>query len=273
MAEFDFLARIPIGQYVSTGSLLHRLDPRAKILIFLCLVIAFTFSQSLIGLGIGLVFLVVLTVISKINLKFALKSLLAPLPFLVFFAVIQVFFFSSAKDPNILFSIWKLRVTVSGLLAGGVLLVRFVALILTLSLASFCISSSELIQGTQLLLAPLNRLKIKTMDLVMVLQITLRFVPLLAQTAERIAKAQASRGAEWSGKTRGLVNRVKQILPLIVPLFVISLRRAENLALAMDARAYGYLNRRTSMVEMKFSFKDGLVIFLNLIVSLIIIYA
>jgi energy-coupling factor transport system permease protein len=110
------------------------------------------------------------------------------------------------------------------------------------------------------------------MDLVMVMQITLRFVPLLTQTAERIAKAQASRGAEWGGKTKGVINRVKQILPLVVPLFVISLRRAENLALAMDARAYGYLDYRTSMVEMKFTFTDALAVILNLIVSLMILY-
>jgi energy-coupling factor transport system permease protein len=111
------------------------------------------------------------------------------------------------------------------------------------------------------------------MDLVMVMQITLRFVPLLTQTAERIAKAQASRGAEWGSKTKGLINRIKQILPLVVPLFVISLRRAENLALAMDARAYGYLDYRTSMVEMKFTIKDAIAVILNLIVSLIILYA
>ena len=110
------------------------------------------------------------------------------------------------------------------------------------------------------------------MDLVMVMQITLRFVPLLTQTAERIAKAQASRGADWGGKSKGLINRIKQLMPLVVPLFVISLRRAENLALAMDARAYGYLEYRTSMVEMKFTVTDALGVLLNLIVSLIIIY-
>ena len=273
MSEFDFLARIPLGQYVPTGSLLHRLDPRAKVVFFITLILVLTFSQSLIGLGIGLLFLFILTFISRISLKFALKSFITPLPFLVLFAIIQVFFYSSAADPHILFSIWVLRVTLTGILAGVMLLLRFCALILTLSLASFCVSTSELIQGVQRLLSPLNHLKIKTMDLVMVMQITLRFVPLLAQTAERIAKAQASRGAEWGGKTKNLIARGKQLLPLIVPLFVISLRRAENLALAMDARAYGYLDYRTSMIEMKFTFKDAAILFLNIIVSLIILYA
>lgn len=272
MSEFDFLARVPMGQYISTESVLHRLDPRAKVTIFLVIILVLTFSQSLIGLGIGLAYLVLLTILSKINLKFALKSVITPLPFLLLFAVIQVFFYSSAKDPNILFSIWIFRITLTGIMAGVILLLRFVALILTLSLATFCISTSEGIQGVQRLLSPLNRLRIRTMDLVMVMQITLRFVPLLTQTAERIAKAQASRGAQWGGKTKGVINRVKQILPLVVPLFVISLRRAENLALAMDARAYGYLDYRTSMVEMKFTFTDALAVILNLIVSLMILY-
>lgn len=273
MSEFDFLARIPLGQYVSTGSIMHRLDPRAKITIFLVLILALTFSQSLLGLGIGLAFLILLIFLSKIQLKFALKSVLVPLPFLLFFAVIQVFFYSSKNDPQLLFSLWFLRVTVNGLIAGGILLLRFCALILALSLASFCTSTSELIQGTSRLLSPLNKLKIRTMDLVMVLQITLRFVPILAQTAERIAKAQASRGAEWGGKTKGLINRIKQILPLLIPLFVISLRRSESLALAMDARAYGYLDYRTSIAEMKFTVTDWAFVLLNSIVSLIVIYA
>jgi energy-coupling factor transport system permease protein len=273
MSEFDFLARVPIGQYVSTGSVLHRMDPRAKVFFFLVLVLALTFSQSLIGLCIGLLFVIILLALAKIDLKFAFKSILVSLPFLLLFAVIQVFFYSSKNDPGLLFSLWIFRVSVNGLVAGAILLLRFFALILALSLASFCTSTSELIQGVSRLLSPLNKLKIHTMDLVMVMQITLRFVPMLAQTAERIAKAQASRGAEWGGKTKGLVNRIRQIVPLIVPLIVISLRRSENLALAMDARAYGFLDYRTSMIEMRFKWTDWLTILLNIIVSLIVIYA
>ena len=107
----------------------------------------------------------------------------------------------------------------------------------------------------------------------MVVQITLRFVPLLAQTAERIAKAQASRGADWGTRSKGLINRVKQIIPLVVPLFTISLRRAENLALAMDARAYGYLEHRTSMVEMQLDWKDWVGLIIGGLISSAIIFA
>jgi energy-coupling factor transport system permease protein len=272
MSEFDFLSRMPMGQYISTGSLLHKIDPRVKIVFFLMLLMVITLSTSLVGLGISLVVLVVYVFISRIKPGFALRSLLPPLPFLLIIAVIQVLLYSTASDPVQLFSFGFIRVSMAGILAGSMLMVRFAALILCISLASFCISTSELIQGLQRLLSPLNKLKINTMDLVMVIQVMLKFLPFLAQTAERIAKAQASRGAEWGGKSPGLIKRVKQIIPLIIPLFLISLRRSENLALAMDARAYGFMDHRSSMLEMKFNWFDASALLLNTLVSLVILY-
>jgi energy-coupling factor transport system permease protein len=273
MSEFDFLSRVPVGQYVATGSSIHKLDPRTKILLFTMLVMVITFSTALVGLGISIIFLVLCILLSRIKLGYALKGLIPPLPFLVIIAVIQVLLYSTSADPVQLLSFGIIRVTLTGVLAGLMMLMRFSALILSISLASFCISTSELIQGLQRLLSPLNKLKIRTMDLVMVIQVMLRFLPFLAQTAERIAKAQASRGAEWGVKSSNLFNRVRQIIPLVVPLFLISLRRSENLALAMDARAYGYLDHRTSMMEMKFTWVDTFAVLLTIMVSLAILYA
>ncbi len=99
----------------------------------------------------------------------------------------------------------------------------------------------------------------------MVLQVTIRFIPFLAMAAERIAKAQASRGAEWGGRKGNIIQRVRQVVPLIVPLFLTSLRRAEIMALAMDARAYGSTSQRTSMYIMEFKWKDAAAIFLGVI--------
>lgn len=272
MSEFDFLSRMPIGQYIPTNSIVHRIDPRVKIISFLLLMVIFVISKTLFGLGLGLAYLILLIILSKIELKFVFKSVLTPLPFLIIFAVLQVFLSSSPSDPNVLLKVWRLYISTSGLAAGGILLLRFITLILTISLASYCTSTSELIFGTQRLLEPLDRIRIRTMDFVMVLQITLRFIPLIAQTAERIVKAQSSRGAEWGTKRRGLIAKVKQLLPLIVPLFVISLRRAENLALAMDARAYGYKNFRTSIMEMKFQTKDAVALLINTAAALAILF-
>lgn len=271
MGEFDFLSRVTLGQYFPTGSVLHRLDPRIKIAAFTLLVMAFTFSITWIGLVAGIVAVIIGIMLSKVKLGFALKGLLPPLPFLVIIALIQVFFVVDSPDAPVLITLGKFQIAWAGLLAGITLLLRFTDLILCLSLASFCISTSEMIHGLQLLLKPLNRLKIHTMDLVMVVQVMLRFIPFLAQTAERIAKAQASRGSDWGSKTRNPFSRVRQIIPLLVPLFVISLRRAENMALAMDARAYGYLDLRTSLHESTISGKDVLFLLISITISLAIL--
>lgn len=268
MDEFDFLSRVPLGQYVPTGSILHRLDPLTKIIMFGALLIAVTFTPSRIGLIIGLVVILLALMLSKVNIGFALKGLLPPLPFLLIIAVIQVFLYSSKLDPTSLVSIGWFHITLNGLWAGIMLLIRFCALILLLSLGGFIISTSELLQGLTRVLFPLNRIGIRTMDFIMVIQVTLRFLPFLAQSAERIAKAQASRGSDWGTKKKGLVNRIKQVVPMIIPLFITSLRRSENLALAMDARAYGVYNRRTSMTEMHFTWKDALAILISIMVSL-----
>ena len=270
MDEFDFLSRIPLGLYVPTNSILHRLNPLAKIVMLGALLIAVTFTPSRIGLAIGVVVILVALLISKVKLGFALKALVTPLPFLLVIAIIQVILFSSVHDPNIIFRIGRIYITATGLWAGILLLVRFSALILLLSLGGFMISTSELLQGLTHLLSPLNHIGIQTMDFIAVVQVTLRFLPFLAQSAERIAKAQASRGGDWGGKRSGLINRVRQIIPLIIPLFITSLRRSENLALAMDARAYGLLNDRTSMNEIHFTWSNWLVIVLSIMVSLAI---
>jgi len=273
MNEFDFLSRVTLGQYFPTNSILHRIDPRMKIAGFTLLVLIITFSTSKIGLGLAILSLLIGIILSKVKLGFALKGLLPPLPFLLIIAIIQVFFMAGPEGSTVLWTIGKLQITLAGVWAGITMLMRFTGLILCLSLASFCISTSEMIQGLALLLKPLNRLGIRTMDFVMVLQVMLRFIPFLAQTAERIAKAQASRGANWGGKPRGLITRIRQVVPLIIPLFVISLRRAENMALAMDARAYGYLEQRTSLYEFRLRLADFIFFVICITISLAIICA
>jgi energy-coupling factor transport system permease protein len=270
MNEFDFLSRITLGQYFPTDSVIHRRDPRVKIAGFTLLIIFITFSISKIGLAVAIIALLVGVLFSKVKLSFALKGLLPPLPWLLIIAVIQVFFITGTTGTPALLTLGKLNITMVGVWSGIMLLVRFTALILCISLASFTISTSEMIQGLGLLLKPLNKLGIHTSDLVMVVQVMLRFIPFLAQTAERIAKAQASRGGNWSNKTRNVITRIRQVVPLLIPLFVISLRRAENMALAMDARAYGYLPQRTSYHEFKLRRSDVLFLLICATISLAI---
>jgi energy-coupling factor transport system permease protein len=260
MSTFDVGANITIGQYLPLDSTLHRLDPRAKIILFLLLTAASTAAQNWIGLCLGLLVGFGLLALGRIPPRHALKNLLPPLPFLLILAAIQVFFNIQGGSPLILLTVGPVHITQGGLVAGGMLLLRFSVLILTLSLASFCISISELIHGLEALLKPLSTLRIPVQDLITIIQLVVRFIPLLALSASQIAKAQASRGASWGNKKGNLLQRARQIIPIIVPLFISALRSAENLALAMDARGYGSNSQRTSMIEYQIQWKDGVVI-------------
>ena len=271
MSNFEYLGQVTIGQYLPIDSVIHRLDPRARLIFFFCLITAITFAPHPAGLLLGLAVVLVSLVIAHIPLKFALRGLLPPLPFLLILAVFQIFFFGNTAGSVTLFQIGPIIITNTGLLAAVMLLLRFAGLILGLSLASFCLSTSHIIHGLDALLKPFARIGFPSRDLIMIIQITLRFLPLLALTAERIAKAQASRGAEWGIGRGSLFQRARQIIPLIVPLFMTSLHRAEYLALAMDARAYGSNPRPTSIVEMHFQAGDALAVVLAVIISAVIL--
>jgi energy-coupling factor transport system permease protein len=270
MNQFDFLQKATIGQYIPADSLLHRIDPRAKIIGFGLLILAVTFSSSGIGVLIGLLAAWIGLLTARIPIQFALKGLIPPLPFLVLIALIQIFLLPKEGE-QILFVVGPISIFAANVLNSLLMMLRFCVLILLLSLMTFCISSSELIHGLQQILRPLHRLGIPTMDLVIVIQITLRFLPFLAQSAEKIAKAQASRGAEWGTKNAGFITRIRQIFPLIIPLFLTSLKRAETMALAMDARAYGFKPYRTSMFEYAFGLRDGVFLLVILFISIAVV--
>lgn len=267
MHNFEFLRNVNIGQYLPVDSFLHRLDPRARILAYFFIIAAVTFSTSPAGLGLALLVVLAGLVIGRIPLLFAMRAVLPPLPFLLFLAVLQIFLAARPADALPVLQFGPVSLYSNGFVAAGMLLLRFAVLILGLGLSSYTLSTSEMIHGLEVLLKPLNRIGIPTHDLVMVVQVTVRFIPFLAQAAERIAKAQASRGAEWGTRKGGLFKRVRQVVPLIIPLFLTSLRRAETMALAMDARGYGSPIRRTSLVVMKFHLRDSLVVALALLIA------
>ena len=270
MNNFEFMQRMTFGQYLPTGSPLHRLDARARIVIFAAFLAAVTVVKGVPGLVLSLLLACIGLLLARIPLGYALKGLLPPLPFLVILAVIQVLMRSRGTEAA-LFQFWVLRVTAQGLLEGSILLLRFASLVLWLSLSSFTLSISELILGLNLLLRPLRRLGLPVDDIVLMVQVTVRFIPFLTQSAERIVKAQASRGAAWGKGSGGLLKRVRQALPMIVPLFLNSLRRAENLALAMDARGYGGSAVRTAMHELKFRFVDWLAVGGSMLLAVLIV--
>jgi len=265
MSQFEFMRSLNIGQYLPLGSPIHRLDPRARLLAYFFLLIGLVFTRSGLGLLLGGLATLVLLRLARVPLRFALRGLLGPLPFLLILAVLQVFINAQPDTGPQFFRIGSLVVGLSDLWLGLLLLGRFFGLILLLSLGSFTLSTGELTLGLGYLLRPLARLGLPAHDFVMMLQVSLRFLPLLAQSAERIAKSQAARGADWDARGGNLLARVRRIIPVVVPLFLVSLRRAENMALAMDARGYGSVELRTSRIALKASLRDwafGITIFL-----------
>lgn len=255
MNEFEFLRDLPIGQYIPQDSLVHRLDPRARILAFTLLILALTFTPHTVGLVLGLAAGGAGWGLARLHPGPAIKGWRTALPFLVFLAILQVIFNVGPDTGAVVLQTSWITITSHDVMAGVNLIIRFSAFITILGLASSVLSASDITRGSEALLRPLKRLGFPAHDFVMVVQVTLRFFPLLAQTAERIAKAQASRGADWNARGN-IIARARRTAPLLVPLFVVSLRRAENLALAMDARAYGSGPDRSSMVELRFTRTD-----------------
>lgn len=272
MNDFEFLRFVIVGQYVPTGSVVHRLDPRTRLVVGFLLLGVATAAPHLAGLGVALLVLLALLALARIPVGYALKGLLPPLPFILFLAVLQVLFGPHRETVHLWWAWGPVHVSATSLLNGALLAVRFAVLILTISLISFCISTTEIVRGWEALLAPLSKIGLPTHEFVLMLQVTLRFLPLLAQEAERIAKSQASRGAEWGTGRGGLLRRTRQALPMLVPLFITSLQRAENLALAMIARGYHGGKGRTSMVVLQFRWADGVALVIgNILLAAIVL--
>jgi energy-coupling factor transport system permease protein len=266
MNDFEFQRSLPVGQYLATNSIIHQVDPRYLLLAFGIFLGCVTFTPSLIGLGIGLASILIGFIIAKIPIKYVYQNLIISLPFLVIIALLTVVINTNLDTGIVYLRIGAFRLSDADLLTGAKVILRFICLILGLSYLSYIMTTAQMLHGLEALLKPLTWIGIPTNDLIIMIQVTMRFLPLLALTAERVAKAQASRGAEWRGKKSNLWENARRIYPIILPLFLISLQKAENMALAMDARGYGILPRRTSMLTLKT--KPGDVLFLLVVTAL-----
>ena len=266
MNDFEFQRYITIGQYLPTGSAIHRLDPRTRLVAGGLLLIAVTATPSLAGIGLGLFALFLSTTLARVPLKYAVKGILAPLPFILFLVVLQALLGPGGLE-HPWFTFGPIRLSATSVVDGARILLRFPALILTITLFSACTATTEAVRGLDRLLHPLARIGLPVQDFVLMVQVSLRFLPLLAREAERIVKSQASRGAEWGTGRVGVLRRVRQTLPILVPLFPVSLQRAENLALAMEARGYQDQAGRTSLITLRFGRRDALALVLVVALS------
>ncbi|HEX9075797.1 MAG TPA: energy-coupling factor transporter transmembrane component T [Anaerolineae bacterium] len=257
MEEFEIVRNITIGQYLALQSFIHKMDPRAKLLCFAILVGAITFSASYTANLILLLVVFVLIPFSRIPIRYALSGLKPAIPIVLLLAALQITFYTSAFAGGqncVSFFRWgPIDSNTCGVQLAVVSAARFIELLILTSLLTFSTTITELTLGTEGLLSPLQRrFGFPAHELALTMTIALRFVPTLAEELERIMKAQVSRGADLGQRGRlRFIQQTKALLPVIVPLFLSALRRAEDLVLAMEARCYVGGKGRTHLFEFK----------------------
>ncbi len=273
MEDFEFLRHITIGQYLPGDSIIHRLDPRTKLSIFLFITAAVTFSMSYVGNAVLVLVTLGLVLLSRVSMRYVFSGLKPAIPIIIFLAIMQLLFYGEAFAPygvqSVTYFHWGwIHITNGSLQMVIVSALRFVELLFLTSLLTNTTTLTDLTHGTENMLRPFRRIGVPAHELSLVMTIALRFVPLLAEQLEIIMKAQASRGADIAhqGKFQ-FITTARQVAALIVPLFVDALRRGEDLILAMEARCYVGGQGRSSLVQLKFQPVDYVAYVLSLAFS------
>lgn len=242
-----------IGQYYNVPSVIHSLDPRVKIVGTLIYVISLFVFKSIWGYLFVTAFLAVCILLSKVPLKFIFRGMKGIIVILIMTVVFQVFL---TKGEHILFK-WKfIMITWEGVEGGIFFGMRLIYLIVGSSLMTFTTTPNQLTDGLESLLSPLEKFKAPVHDIAMTMSIALRFIPVLLEELDKIMKAQKARGADF--ENGGAIRKLRSLIPVIVPLFAAAFRRADDMALAMEARCYTGGKERTKMKPLKYRAGDVL---------------
>mgnify|MGYP000588450853 CR=1 FL=1 len=260
------LRDITIGQHFPGNSLVHRFDPRLKLVLTIAYIVLLFAASNPLGLALSILFLAAMYKVAKIPGKMILKSLKPILPIVIFTAVLNLFFVSGEGEP--LVHIWFLTIYAEGVRYAVLMAVRVMALIAGTSLLTYTTSPIVLTDAIEQLLKPLGKLHFPVHELAMMMSIALRFIPTLLEETDRIMKAQTARGANFTSGS--LLQRGKNMIPLLVPLFVSAFRRADDLATAMEARCYRGGEGRTRMNELSYTYRDGIAMAAVLIVTAVL---
>ncbi|KGX90358.1 cobalt ABC transporter permease [Pontibacillus halophilus JSM 076056 = DSM 19796] len=240
-----------IGQYVPGDSIVHRLDPRAKLATIFFFVIVVFFANSVWSYGILTLFALVSAGVTQIRPGFIIKGL-KPVWFLVVFTFLLHLFVT--REGEVLFTVLSFPIYKEAVIQGLAISLRFFLLILITSLLTLTTTPIAITDAIEELLHPLKKIRFPVHELALMMSISLRFIPTLMQETEKISKAQASRGVDF--RTGPIKDRLKAIIPLLVPLFVSAFKRAEELAMAMEARGYQGGEGRTKIRELVFQKRD-----------------
>ncbi|MBQ3669643.1 MAG: energy-coupling factor transporter transmembrane protein EcfT [Clostridia bacterium] len=245
------LKNISIGQYFPGDSPIHKLDPRTKILLTVALLVCIFVCKGFAGFGAILLFILLCVWIAGLKIKFVLRGL-KPIAIIVIFTFILNIFLQNSGE--VLWKWWIIKITREGLRTALFMAVRLIMLVMGTQLLTLTTSPIALTDGLESLFKPLSKLGFPAHELAMMMSIALRFIPTLIEETNKISQAQKARGADF--ESGNLIRRAKAMLPLLVPLFVSAFRRADELAMAMEARCYRGGKGRTKMKPLRFAWRD-----------------
>ncbi|MCD8037346.1 MAG: energy-coupling factor transporter transmembrane protein EcfT, partial [Clostridiales bacterium] len=246
---------ITIGQYYPAESPLHKMDARVKILIVLFYIVSLFVIDSFVGYAVVILSLAAVIKMSKVPFKFMVKGLKSLIFIIVFTAIINLF---TTQGDTPLFKIWVFTVTLEGVYFATKMCLRIILLIIGTSLLTLTTTPIKLTDDIELLLKPFAKIGVPAHDIAMMMTIALRFIPTLLDETDKIIKAQEARGADFD--TGNLLSKAKAMVPILVPLFISAFRRADELALAMEARCYNGGEQRTRMNVTKVTSLDYIAI-------------
>lgn len=259
------LKDITIGQYVPGDSFVHKLDPRIKIIISFIYVVAIFIVNNYLGCAIVFIFTLFFILVSKISFKYVFNGLKPIIMLVVITALLNMFMTSGSGNP--IFRWMFLKVYTEGVNLAIFMVLRLIFLITGTSLLTLTTSPIELTDGIEKLLNPFKKIGLPAHELAMMMTIALRFIPTLIDETDKIMKAQMARGADF--ESGNIIKKAKNLIPLLVPLFVSSFRRADELAMAMEARCYRGGEGRTRMKILKLTSKDFVAVSFIIVFSII----
>ena len=247
---------IAFGQYYPAKSILHKLDPRMKIILALLYIVTSFLCTNVFSFLLLLLSAVFLILVSRIPIRIIYKSLKAIIFILIFTAVLNIFWTSDTENAP-LFSWWIIKIYKSGLYNAAFIVIRIISMIIGTGLfLTYTTTPIQLTDGLEKLLSPLKLFKVPVHEFAMMMTIALRFIPTIIEETEKIMSAQKARGADFTSGS--IVKRARALIPILIPLFISAFRRAGELATAMTCRCYRGGEGRTKLNVLKFSFRDFL---------------
>lgn len=251
---------IALGQYYPSNSILHRLDPRIKLLALIGTIVLIFCTFNFYALGVVVALVISSILLSKVPVRMYLKSMKAIIIIILLTSILNLFYGSG----NVIFEWWIFKITDEGLENAIFVAVRIISLVAVSSALTFTTSPTDLTDGLERLMKPLGIFRIKTHEIAMMMTIALRFVPTLLEETDKITSAQKARGADM--ESGNILKRIKALIPILIPLFVSAFRRAYDLAMAMECRCYQGGKGRTRMKQLRYKFRDFITVIVFVLV-------